>query len=277
MYFYVPFCNIGNKGAEALANGNLSHLTSLNLQSNNIGNKGAEALAKGNFLNLTLLNLDDNSSIGYRGTEALANGSLLNLTSLYLSSSSSIFSGSKAPMVLAKLEKRREAEKTRLKEMEENQNRLREIEEMRAQIQANDQPYKPNEVQTILDIQLSSSNSYQQQGQASNTQFDQQQKPNAQATSTQQQAQATNDSNMPPMSMLRRDTLKRKSSSEPEVSTASSNKLSRLFKKFKSNKASQQQGAQTQFDQPGPSSKLDEVPLISRSQSLSSLYSNGVA
>ncbi|GFU17067.1 hypothetical protein NPIL_427061 [Nephila pilipes] len=77
---------------------------------------------------------------------------------------------------------------------------------------------------------------------------------------------------LPNLTMPCIGTFKRKSSSEQEVSTASSKQY---FKKFKSDEASQQQGAQTQFDQTGPSSKLDEVPLISRSQSLSSQDSNG--
>lgn len=126
--------------------------------------------------------------------------------------------------------------------------------------------------------------------QASDAQSSQQQQPNAQATSTQQQELSIqwfkNKSaldlrwNKKGVTTPYEGTLKGKFSSEPEVSTASSTKsLIQCSKKFKSdeanNQASQQQGAQTQFDQPGPSSKLDEVPLISRSQSLSSLHSNG--
>ncbi|WP_341810931.1 hypothetical protein [Wolbachia endosymbiont (group B) of Chesias legatella] len=77
-------CNIGNEGAKALANSNLTNLTELDLHRNNIGNEGAKALANSNLTNLTELDLHRNN-IGNEGAKALANSNLTNLTKLDLS------------------------------------------------------------------------------------------------------------------------------------------------------------------------------------------------
>ncbi|WP_264704326.1 TomO hydrophobic C-terminal domain-containing protein [Wolbachia endosymbiont (group B) of Apotomis betuletana] len=82
---------IGKEGAEALAN--LTNLTQLNLKNNSIGNEGAEALA--NLTNLTQLNLADNN-IGNEGAKALADGNLTKLTRLYLTKNNIANEGAEA-------------------------------------------------------------------------------------------------------------------------------------------------------------------------------------
>ncbi|WP_264683214.1 leucine-rich repeat domain-containing protein [Wolbachia endosymbiont (group B) of Euphydryas aurinia] len=88
-------CNIGNEGAKALANSNLTNLTQLDLHRNNIGHEGAKALAKSNLTNLTELNLSYNN-IGHEGAKALANSNLTNLTELNLSYNNIGHEGAKA-------------------------------------------------------------------------------------------------------------------------------------------------------------------------------------
>ncbi|WP_264374914.1 MULTISPECIES: TomO hydrophobic C-terminal domain-containing protein [unclassified Wolbachia] len=78
------WCMIGNKGAKALADVNLTNLTQLNLSGNNIGNEGVEAFAKSNLTNLTKLDLSANI-ICVKGAKALADSNLTNLAQLDLS------------------------------------------------------------------------------------------------------------------------------------------------------------------------------------------------
>ncbi|KLT22518.1 AAA ATPase family protein [Wolbachia endosymbiont of Armadillidium vulgare str. wVulC] len=67
-------CEIGDKGAKALAEGNFPNLTELHLEGNNITSEGLEALIKGNFPNLTTLNLNENK-IDVTGVQALITAS----------------------------------------------------------------------------------------------------------------------------------------------------------------------------------------------------------
>ncbi|MGL9689056.1 MAG: hypothetical protein ACR5K6_04895 [Wolbachia sp.] len=77
----LKIASINNEDARELAK--LTHLTSLDLQNNNIGEKGVEALANGNLVHLAELNLKCNH-IRYKSVEALANGNLTRLTKLDL-------------------------------------------------------------------------------------------------------------------------------------------------------------------------------------------------
>ncbi|WP_265041421.1 TomO hydrophobic C-terminal domain-containing protein [Wolbachia endosymbiont (group B) of Melanostoma mellinum] len=93
-------CKIGNEGAKALANSNLTNLTELDLHRNNIGKEGAKALANSNLTNLTKLDLWFND-IGKEGAKALAN--LTKLTQLNLADNDIGKEGAKALANLTKL------------------------------------------------------------------------------------------------------------------------------------------------------------------------------
>ncbi len=78
---YYPFTldleynGIGDEGAIALSQGNLTSLTTICLG-------GADGLSQGNFSNLTTFNLDSNS-LRVKGAGFLSQGNLSNLTTLY--------------------------------------------------------------------------------------------------------------------------------------------------------------------------------------------------